>query len=103
MKDTLSVTRAGVPLSVGILPIATMSSICEVELPLGVRVPPETHQYDERVIIVDGEGIFEFGDQHPYQPGDMFFVPAGTEHSFAEVASRTVFLRLVTSSRKVAA
>ena len=43
------------------------------------------HDRDEVYVIVDGSGWFRNGsDRHPFQSGDMLFVPAGTEHRFEE-------------------
>jgi mannose-6-phosphate isomerase-like protein (cupin superfamily) len=41
------------------------------------------HDQDEVYIIIAGQGRFQNGDEHhPFQPGDVIFVPAGQEHRF---------------------
>jgi mannose-6-phosphate isomerase-like protein (cupin superfamily) len=47
--------------------------------------PQQPHRRDELYVIVSGVGMFVNGDKrHPFQPGDMLFVPAGVEHRFEE-------------------
>lgn len=50
------------------------------------RVPPtETtpHAQDEVYVIVRGRGVlFHDGRRDPFEPGDLLFVAAGTEHRF---------------------
>jgi len=41
------------------------------------------HERDEVYFIVRGSGWFQNGDdRHPFQSGDMLFVPAGRKHRF---------------------
>ena len=41
------------------------------------------HTRDEVYFVVQGSGWFENGtERHPFQSGDMLFVPAGTLHRF---------------------
>ncbi len=41
------------------------------------------HARDEVYFVVQGSGWFRNGgDRHPFQTGDMLFVPAGAEHRF---------------------
>lgn len=48
----------------------------------------QPHAQDEFYIIVSGHGIFQNGaEQHPFQPGDLLFVPAGQEHRFLEFSA----------------
>ena len=43
------------------------------------------HHRDEVYIVVRGSGWFRNGDErHPFQSGDMLFVPAGITHRFEE-------------------
>ena len=43
------------------------------------------HAQDELYIILTGHGEFQNGaERHPFQPGDVIFVPAGVEHRFLE-------------------
>ena len=49
-----------------------------------VLIDPQTpHARDELYIIAAGTGTFVCaGESRPFAPGDLFFVPAGTEHRF---------------------
>ena len=43
------------------------------------------HTRDEIYVIARGSGRFvNGGERHPFQTGDMLFVPAGVEHRFDE-------------------
>ena len=43
------------------------------------------HTRDEVYVIARGSGWFiNGGERHLFQPGDMLFVPAGTEHRFED-------------------
>jgi mannose-6-phosphate isomerase-like protein (cupin superfamily) len=43
------------------------------------------HARDEIYVIARGSGWFVNGDErHPFQTGDVLFVPAGVEHRFEE-------------------
>lgn len=43
------------------------------------------HTRDELYIIISGTGDFVNGeDRHPFQPGEVLFVPAGVVHRFEE-------------------
>ena len=43
------------------------------------------HARDELYIIAKGAGRFTCaGETKPFSPGDVFFVPAGTDHRFVE-------------------
>ena len=43
------------------------------------------HTRDEIYVISRGSGFFLNGaDRHPFQTGDVLFVPAGVEHRFVE-------------------
>ena len=48
------------------------------------RVDPQTpHARDELYIVAAGSGDFVCGSEtRNFAPGDVFFVPAGTEHRF---------------------
>jgi mannose-6-phosphate isomerase-like protein (cupin superfamily) len=44
-----------------------------------------THAQDELYVVVKGSGVLLVADQpHPFQEGDVLFVPAETRHRFAE-------------------
>lgn len=43
------------------------------------------HTRDEVYFVVNGSGWFKNGaERHPFQSGDMLFVPAGVEHRFEQ-------------------
>jgi mannose-6-phosphate isomerase-like protein (cupin superfamily) len=51
----------------------------------GVADLQEPHERDELYIIARGSGWFRHGEQrHPFQRGDLLFVPAGTWHRFEQ-------------------
>jgi mannose-6-phosphate isomerase-like protein (cupin superfamily) len=46
------------------------------------------HQQDEVYVVVSGDGRFQNGTEfHPFQTGDVLFVPAGREHRFLEFSA----------------
>ena len=47
--------------------------------------PQKPHSRDEVYLVARGSGWFVNGtDRHPFQTGDMLFVPAGVMHRFEE-------------------
>jgi mannose-6-phosphate isomerase-like protein (cupin superfamily) len=47
--------------------------------------PQQPHGRDEVYVVARGSGWFVNGiDRHPFQTGDMLFVPAGVAHRFEE-------------------
>ncbi len=45
--------------------------------------PQKPHDQDEVYVVMSGEGMFRNGSRtHPFQPGDVLFVPAGVPHLF---------------------
>lgn len=47
--------------------------------------PQKPHPRDELYVIARGSGWFvNGGERHPFQTGDMLFVPTGVEHRFDE-------------------
>jgi mannose-6-phosphate isomerase-like protein (cupin superfamily) len=54
----------------------------EIYAPRGVD-PQTPHRRDELYVVVSGRGEFVNGpDRHPFEPGDVLFVPAGVVHRF---------------------
>jgi mannose-6-phosphate isomerase-like protein (cupin superfamily) len=54
----------------------------ELYAPQG-RDDQEPHTQDELYVVVSGHGEFvNGGERHPFQAGDVIFVPAGVEHRF---------------------
>ena len=58
----------------------------EVEIYKPDRVDDQTpHARDEAYVIASGSGTFINGaDQHPFEVGEVLFVPAGVEHRFVD-------------------
>jgi len=51
----------------------------------GTEDMQQPHDRDEVYFIVRGSGWFRNGQEHhPFQSGDMLFVPAGVQHRFEE-------------------
>jgi mannose-6-phosphate isomerase-like protein (cupin superfamily) len=47
--------------------------------------PQSPHTRDEVYVVIAGHGQFSNGsDRHPFEPGDVLFVPAGVVHRFEE-------------------
>ena len=47
--------------------------------------PQFPHTRDEVYVVASGKGRFLNGaEQHPFEPGDVLFVPAGVIHRFEE-------------------
>ena len=45
----------------------------------------QPHDRDEVYVVVAGRGAFRNGDQrHPFEPGDVLFVPAHVPHRFED-------------------
>lgn len=56
----------------------------EIYAPKG-HDPQQPHWCDEVYVIISGTGFFLNGDErHPFKPGDLMFVPAGTVHRFED-------------------
>lgn len=56
----------------------------EVEIYKPVKVDlQKPHTRDEVYIVISGSGLFINGEvRHPFQPGEVLFVPAGVDHRF---------------------
>ena len=47
--------------------------------------PQQPHDQDEVYVVMSGRGTFRNGPvSHPFQPGDVLFVPAGVSHVFED-------------------
>ena len=45
----------------------------------------QPHARDELYVVVSGSGVFVNGDdRHPFEPGEVLFVPAGVVHRFED-------------------
>ncbi len=60
------------------------SLVVEIYRPVGIdnQTP---HSRDEVYVVISGTGIFVNGDSRmAFEPGEVLFVPAGTEHRFED-------------------
>lgn len=65
-------------------------------LQAGEEIGEETHEGDQILFFVEGEGEAVLdGQSTPVRPGDYVFVPAGTLHNFVNTGGEA--LRLVTT------
>jgi mannose-6-phosphate isomerase-like protein (cupin superfamily) len=57
-----------------------------VEIYRPVEVDRQTrHTRDELYVVISGTGQFvNGGARHPFEPGEVLFVPAGVEHRFED-------------------
>lgn len=47
--------------------------------------PQKPHTRDEIYVVISGSGYFVNGNaRDPFEPGEVLFVPAGTEHRFEQ-------------------
>jgi quercetin dioxygenase-like cupin family protein len=54
----------------------------------GAAIPFHCHNCEESVMLLDGDAVAEIdGVEHPLQPGDMSFIPAGVRHRFRNLSS----------------
>ena len=50
--------------------------------PVGGHSGEHTHEYDEYLVVVQGQYVVLIGDKkYPLNPGDEFFIKKGTPHS----------------------
>ena len=56
----------------------------EVYAPRG-HDPQQPHSRDELYVVISGTGFFRNGEErHPFNAGDLLFVPAGVVHRFED-------------------
>jgi quercetin dioxygenase-like cupin family protein len=61
----------------------------------GAAIPFHCHNCEESVMLLDGDAVAEIdGVEHPLQPGDMSFIPAGVRHRFRNL-SETEGMRIL--------
>jgi quercetin dioxygenase-like cupin family protein len=61
----------------------------------GAEIPWHFHNCEESVVLVEGNAIFDIGDEHiPVKPQDTTFIPAGVPHRFRN-ASATEPLKIL--------
>ena len=86
-RITRDEAAAMVPTAAGRRDVAVFAHgtlVVEYYAPAGVdRQTP--HARDELYVVLSGTGWFVNGDErHPFAPGDVLFVPAGTVHRFED-------------------
>jgi mannose-6-phosphate isomerase-like protein (cupin superfamily) len=69
-----------------------------LDVVLGLPRPPNVqtpHTQDELYFVVRGRGVLVHDDQKsPFEPGDVLFVPAGTEHCYADFSEDLAMWRV---------
>jgi mannose-6-phosphate isomerase-like protein (cupin superfamily) len=81
----LAEARAAIPgpageHSVSLLQRGTLNVKLSLPVPPNQQTP---HAQDEVYVIIRGRGVlFHDGKRDPFEPGDLLFVAAGTEHRF---------------------
>ncbi len=72
-------------------------------LPPGKAIPFHSHNCDEQVLVLEGEGLMEVAgrDAVRVHPGDAAFVPEGVSHRFASVGQATLALHWVYATERV--
>jgi mannose-6-phosphate isomerase-like protein (cupin superfamily) len=69
-----------------------------LDVVFALPVPPKEqapHAQDEIYIIVRGRGVlFHDGKRDSFEPGDLLFVAAGTEHQFEDVTEDLALWRV---------
>jgi mannose-6-phosphate isomerase-like protein (cupin superfamily) len=79
--------RAGIPGPAGEHSVSVFErGTLNVKLSLPVRPNQQTpHEQDEIYVIMSGRGVlFHDGKREPFEPGDLMFIAAGTEHRFED-------------------
>lgn len=73
------------PLGERFVPVFAHGTL-SIELYAPRRYDPQSpHQQDEIYVIVQGQDQFYYnGERHAFEPGDLLFVPAGSEHRFED-------------------
>jgi mannose-6-phosphate isomerase-like protein (cupin superfamily) len=65
---------------------------------LGLPLPPNVqapHLQDEMYFVVRGRGVFVYEDQRSaFEPGDILFVAAGTEHHYEDFSEDLALWRV---------
>lgn len=86
--DQLTVTNGLKELSNHDQPFKTLleHGSLQVEIYKPDQIDHQTpHSRDELYVIASGTGMFINGDRkHPFEPGQVLFVPAGVEHRFVD-------------------
>ena len=54
-----------------------------LEFEAGGHSPYHAHDWEHEVFILEGNGYLTVeGEEHPFKPGDVVFLPPGTNHNF---------------------
>ncbi len=63
------------------------------EIQPGGHTPLHTHPHEHEVFIVEGDGTLVFeGNEYPFGPEHVIFVPGGKEHQFKNTGDSLVRL-----------
>ena len=58
------------------------------EVQPGGHTPLHTHSHEHEVFVLEGEGVFVYdGQDHPFGPEYVVFVPPNKEHRFKNVGN----------------
>jgi quercetin dioxygenase-like cupin family protein len=77
-------------------------SFLEERCAVGDRIPLHRHDVDEMVVVLDGVGSYALGGEvSEVGPGDVIFIPAGTQHGTVNSGDVTLHVHAVFPSRTV--
>jgi mannose-6-phosphate isomerase-like protein (cupin superfamily) len=75
-----------------VLKRGTLDVVLGLPLSPNVQTP---HAQDEMYFVVRGRGVFVYDDQRsPFEPGDILFVAAGTEHHYEDFSEDLALWRI---------
>lgn len=61
-----------------------------IEIAPGGHTPRHSHPYEHENFVVEGRGrVWLNGAWHDLKPGDVVFVPGGTEHTYENAGAET--------------
>ena len=72
-----------------------------IEVAAGGRTPDHIHSFEHENFIIEGKGRVQIdGEWHEVRPGDVVFVPPGTQHTYVNMGDETFkFLCGIPASR----
>ena len=78
--------------------LSFLEELCAV----GDRIPLHRHDVDEVVVVLAGQGAYSLaGEVSDVTPGDVVFIPAGTDHGTTNTGDRPLHLHAVFPARLV--
>ena len=86
----LAEAQAGIPgpageHAVSVLQRGTLKAMLSLGRFAPLPRPTTPHAQDEVYVVIRGRGVFlHDGKRDPFEPGDLLFVAAGTEHRFED-------------------